>query len=222
MLGSRRWTASTTSGACRASAPSRSSPTSRSSTTRGRAARSGWPGGALGAGGFNTPMFRHAIERMDPAHYLTSGVLRALADRGGDAPGGGRLPHARRARRPRRPVPAVAAGHGVGGRRRRGDRRCRCRASRWATRCACATTAFAGHTRCPRYVRGRRGRVVAVEPRRARARARGARGREGRRGDLRGALRRRPSSGATPPTSARASTSTSTSTTSIPREMRDE
>src|SRR5436305_1284363 len=29
-------------------------------------------GGALGAGGFNTPMFRHAIERMDPGHYLTS------------------------------------------------------------------------------------------------------------------------------------------------------
>src|SRR2546429_5425954 len=29
-------------------------------------------GGALGAGGFNTPMFRHAIERMDPRHYLTS------------------------------------------------------------------------------------------------------------------------------------------------------
>src|SRR5215218_5162104 len=28
--------------------------------------------GALGAGGFNTPMFRHAIERMDPGHYLTS------------------------------------------------------------------------------------------------------------------------------------------------------
>jgi nitrile hydratase beta subunit len=29
-------------------------------------------GGALGAGRFNTPMFRHAIERMDPGHYLTS------------------------------------------------------------------------------------------------------------------------------------------------------
>src|SRR5437588_12621773 len=29
-------------------------------------------GGAVGAGGFNTPMFRHAIERMDPGHYLTS------------------------------------------------------------------------------------------------------------------------------------------------------
>jgi nitrile hydratase len=33
----------------------------------------GLAGGALGAGGFNTPMFRHAIERMDPGHYLTSG-----------------------------------------------------------------------------------------------------------------------------------------------------
>src|SRR5215472_1154047 len=30
-------------------------------------------GGALGAGGFNTPMFRHSIERMQPAHYLNSG-----------------------------------------------------------------------------------------------------------------------------------------------------
>ena len=29
-------------------------------------------GAALGAGGFNTPMFRHAIERMEPGHYLTS------------------------------------------------------------------------------------------------------------------------------------------------------
>ena len=29
-------------------------------------------GGALGAAGFNTPLFRHALERMDPGHYLPS------------------------------------------------------------------------------------------------------------------------------------------------------
>ena len=29
-------------------------------------------GAALVAGGFNTPMFRHSIERMRPAHYLGS------------------------------------------------------------------------------------------------------------------------------------------------------
>ncbi len=28
---------------------------------------------AMVAGGFNTPMFRHGIERMDPVHYLISG-----------------------------------------------------------------------------------------------------------------------------------------------------
>src|SRR5947199_158755 len=43
----------------------------------------GLAGAALGSGRFNTPVFRHAIERMDPGHYLTSSYyehwLTALA-----------------------------------------------------------------------------------------------------------------------------------------------
>ena len=122
----------------------------------------GVAGGALGAGGFNTPMFRHSIERMDPGHYLTSGYyehwltgVATLLVEGGFLTRdelearAGPFPLSRPATvtaadvdgGPPVSVPRFDVGDGV---RVRDD-------------------GFVGHTRCPRYVRGRRGRVVAVE-----------------------------------------------------------
>jgi nitrile hydratase len=120
-------------------------------------------GGALGAGGFNTPMFRHAIERMDPGHYLTSSYyehwLTAVAtllveaemisrneldarvgafplSRPSEADAGDVADAAPRER------PRFAVGDAVRVR----------------------DLHFSGHTRCPRYVRGRRGVVVRLDP----------------------------------------------------------
>lgn len=126
----------------------------------------GVAGGALGAGGFNTPMFRHAIERMDPAHYLTSGyyehwltaVTTLLTEAGIVTTDelearGGAFPRSL----PARATPddltrftSVAAAPTVpfasGDRVRVRDIR------------------FAGHSRCPAYVRGRVGTIVARGP----------------------------------------------------------
>ena len=120
-------------------------------------------GGALAAGGFNTPRFRHAIERMDPGHYLTSSYyehwLTAVATllvetdtiaRGElDARAGGfPLSH------------PAAVGSGDVEAASPHD------APRFAPGDAVRVrdVQFAGHTRCPRYVRGRRGVVVRVDP----------------------------------------------------------
>src|SRR5262249_20483290 len=110
----------------------------------------------------NSHEFRHAIERMDPVHYLGSsyyehwltglatlfvekGILtrEALEERAG-----GRFPLAR-------PVGAraPAAGGGAAPRFARGD----------AVRVRDVHPM--GHTRCPRYVRGKRGVVVRVDHR---------------------------------------------------------
>jgi nitrile hydratase subunit beta len=119
-------------------------------------------GGALVAGGFSTPMFRHAIERMDPGHYLTSSyyehwltaVATLLVEAGTIAPteldaraGGFPLSHpaAVGARDVDAGAPPEAPRFVVGD-----DVRVR-------------DVQFAGHTRCPRYVRGRRGVVVRVD-----------------------------------------------------------
>ena len=122
----------------------------------------GVAGAALGAGGFNTPMFRHAIERMDPGHYLTSGyyehwltavttllVEKGMVDhdelerRAGSFPLS-RPPLVTADDVPTASVPTApfAPGDAV---RVRGVR-------------------FGGHTRCPAYVRGRRGTVVRTGP----------------------------------------------------------
>ena len=123
----------------------------------------GLAGAALGAGGFNTPMFRHAIERMDPAHYLGStyyehwltAVATLLVEAGmvdGDdlAARAGAFPLSRPALvTAEDPVPGpdvVEPRFGVGDRVRVRDVR------------------FSGHTRCPGYVRGRTGTVVATGP----------------------------------------------------------
>ena len=122
----------------------------------------GAAGGALGAGGFNTPMFRHAIERMDPAHYLASGyyehwltaVTTLLVDAGMlsleelEMRCGGAVPLSR----PVLPgaqrldtAAVVGPRFSVGSTVRVRD------------------VHFDGHTRCPRYVRGRAGAVVRVD-----------------------------------------------------------
>src|SRR5512132_3977348 len=119
-------------------------------------------GGALGAGGFNSPMFRHAIERMDPGHYLTSSYfehwLTAVAT----------LPVAEGMISPDDPAARVSS----------------CPLSRPPPRDADDVDAvlprgeprfavgdavrvrdlhFGGHTRCPRYVRGRCGVVARID-----------------------------------------------------------
>ena len=119
-------------------------------------------GGALGAGGFNTPMFRHAIERMDPGHYLTSSyyehwltaVATLLVEEGmisrDDLDAGAGVfplsnPAAVDAGDVRAATPNDTPRFSVGDRVRVRD------------------VQFAGHTRCPRYVRGRRGVVVRID-----------------------------------------------------------
>jgi nitrile hydratase len=113
-------------------------------------------GAALGAGGFNTPMFRHAIERMDPGHYLTSSyyehwltaVATLLVEAGiveraelgaGFALSGPVLVG------PDDVPDLPVGGYGVGDRVRVREIR------------------FAGHTRCPGYVQGRVGTIVRID-----------------------------------------------------------
>jgi nitrile hydratase len=121
--------------------------------------------GALGAGGFNTPMFRHSIERMQPAHYLNSGyyehwltgVATLLVERGlltrdelVAATGGAfkfsgpvLVDDSDVDTTPGAAEPRFAVGDVVRVR----------------------DLHFAGHTRCPAYVRGRTGIVVGLEVR---------------------------------------------------------
>jgi len=111
---------------------------------------------------YNTDEYRHAIERMEPSHYLTAsyyervltGVATLLVEKGvvalGDleARAGGPFPVARPAS-PARPA-TMPSGPG----------------SRFAVGDAVVVRDVrpTGHTRVPRYVRGRRGVVVHVAP----------------------------------------------------------
>ena len=120
----------------------------------------GLAGLALGAGGFNTPMFRHAIERMEPGHYLTSSyyehwltaVTTLLAEAGivtTEELGG--VPTSLPVRvsagdvdaTPPASEPRFAVGDAV----------------------LVRDVQFGGHTRCPGYVRRRRGVVTRVDVR---------------------------------------------------------
>jgi nitrile hydratase len=118
--------------------------------------------GALGAGGFNTPMFRHAIERMDPAHYLGSGyyehwltgittllVERGLLQREELEARAGHFPLSR---------PALVDDRDV-------DVAVETREFAVGDEVHVRDARFAGHTRCPAYVRGRRGVIVGIEVR---------------------------------------------------------
>lgn len=107
----------------------------------------------------NGGQFRHAIERMDAAHYLTScyyehwftGVATRLVETGRltldelEARAGGRVPLSRPVASTGISVLPPTTGLAVGD----------------AVRVRDVSTR--GHTRCPRYVRGRRGVVVRID-----------------------------------------------------------
>ncbi len=112
----------------------------------------------------NTHAFRHAIERMDPLHYLSStyyehwltAAATLLAEKGAITPAelearaAGAVPLARPVRvrpvgvaTPSQDAPRFSVGSGV----------------------VVRNLHPLGHTRCPRYVRGKRGVVVRVDGR---------------------------------------------------------
>ena len=112
----------------------------------------------------NTHTFRHAIERMEPMHYLTSpyyehwltALATLLVEKGAVTPteleagAGGRFPMSQLARSVSTAASAPSAA---------------------APRFAVGSTVVVrnvhpfGHTRCPRYVRGKRGVVTRVDSR---------------------------------------------------------
>ena len=116
--------------------------------------------GLLGA--YNTDEYRHAVERMEPVHYLQApyyervltGATTLLVEKGV-------LDHADLERRAKGRIPLArpvrsnvddGRSEPEGARFRRGDR-VRVRDDHQP-----------GHTRVPRYVRGREGRVIHVAP----------------------------------------------------------
>jgi len=120
---------------------------------------------ALGLGAvkaYNADEYRHSVERMDPAHYLAAtyyermltGVATLFVEKGVVSPdvlearAGGRFPLSRRIAE--RPVvdlrPQLEARFAIG------------------DRVVVCDMHPAGHTRVPRYVRGKRGVVVHVAP----------------------------------------------------------
>ena len=113
-------------------------------------------------GAYNADEYRHAVERMDPAHYLAAtyyervltGVATLLVEKGVVAHGevearaGAPFPLAR----PASPARPVTAPPDPGPRFAIGDA------------VVVRDVRPAGHTRVPRYVRGRRGIVVRVAP----------------------------------------------------------
>ena len=118
----------------------------------------------IGAAGLNTPIFRHAIERMDATHYLTSSyyehwltsaltlaIEEGLLDRADlEARAGGPIPLSRAvapdAARAVRPEPGPDEPRFAAGDRVR-----------------VMDEAMPGHVRCPRYIRGRQGVVVRLD-----------------------------------------------------------
>jgi len=123
---------------------------------------------------YNIDEFRHGIERMDPAHYLGSsyfehwldGIARVLAEKGvvgaAELQARTRLLH----ERPDASVPAAPAGtRAAAGRRAESETSFRPPAGppRFAVGSVVTTRAMhpAGHTRLPRYARGKRGVIDA-------------------------------------------------------------
>lgn len=124
---------------------------------RARALQQAVAGAVQASGG----EFRHSIERMDPGHYLTSSYYEhwltgaaTLAVEHGlvtqaelEARAGGRFPLSG----PVHPVPVADSGAEGRPRYAVGDR---VRVREWHT---------PGHTRCPRYIRGKEGVVVRLD-----------------------------------------------------------
>ena len=118
--------------------------------------------GGLRVARANGGMFRHSVERMDPAHYLGSpyyehwltGVTTLLVEAGAvtrdelEQRAGGRFPLSRP---DRGSPPETSGGDRTEARFAVGDR---VRVREWHP---------LGHTRAPRYVQGRRGVVVRVD-----------------------------------------------------------
>ena len=128
----------------------------------------------LGGGLYNIDEFRHGIERMDPAHYLGSsyfehwldGIARVLDEKG--VVGAGELEARTRLlrERPDAPLPAPPAGAAAAaGRRSESETSFRPPAGppKFAMGAVVTTRTIhpAGHTRLPRYARGKRGVIDA-------------------------------------------------------------
>jgi nitrile hydratase len=131
----------------------------------------------LGRGIGSGNAYRHGVERMDPAHYLLApyyermmtGIATMLVDHGvitraeldTRVPGG--FPLGRPAMAPRlEPVAAVPDEAAASS-----DDASAAPVPRFALgdRVRVRNVETPGHTRCPRYVRGRRGAIVRVDPR---------------------------------------------------------
>jgi nitrile hydratase subunit beta len=130
--------------------------------------------GTRGAGLYNIDEFRHGIERMDPAHYLGSsyfehwldGITRVLMEKG--VVDAAELEARTRLFRERPDAPF--AGSGAGTAKASGGRpesetsfRMPAGSPRFAIGAAVTTRTMhpAGHTRLPRYARGKRGVIDA-------------------------------------------------------------
>jgi nitrile hydratase len=120
----------------------------------------------MGAGIYNIDEFRHGIERMDPAHYLRAtyferwldGITRLLVEKGVVTPAELEARAAGVAPAPPGPVPARAPG-----RESSTSFRPPAAPPRFAVGAPVVARTFhpAGHTRLPRYARGKRGVVAA-------------------------------------------------------------
>ena len=128
----------------------------------------------LAAGCYNIDEFRHGIERMDPAHYLGSsyfehwldGIARVLMEKGVVDPTELEARTRLFQERPDAPLGAPPAGAGpAAGARRRvlTSFRTPVGPPRFAIAAAVTTRTMhpAGHTRLPRYARGKRGVIEA-------------------------------------------------------------
>jgi nitrile hydratase len=125
-----------------------------------------------GAGVYNIDEFRHGIERMDPAHYLASsyfehwldGIARLLDEKG--VVGAAELQARTRQLLERPDVPAAVAATAPAPRRPRAEEtsfRTPTGPPRFPVGAAVTTRTMhpSGHTRLPRYARGRRGVIDA-------------------------------------------------------------
>jgi nitrile hydratase len=130
--------------------------------------------GARGAGLYNLDEFRHGIERMDPAHYLGSsyfehwldGIARVLMEKG--VVDAAELEARTRLFRERPDAPVAGPGAGTAkaaGGRPESETSFRPPAAppRFAVGAVVTTRTMhpAGHTRLPRYARGKRGVIDA-------------------------------------------------------------
>ena len=127
---------------------------------RGRCASNALYALAVRRGIFNMDEYRHAIERMEPRHYLSASYYeRSLTSLATLLRREGRR-HARGARAARAAARSRSRARRAGPRQRRRTRE----RFRPATACACALDHVPGHVRMPGYIRGKTGVVVGESP----------------------------------------------------------